>query len=435
MNDFFAINKFQSQIEAPLGWIFFQIGLFFLPSSIFLSASCLFTAGILGTLKRSDSYWKDIWNYPLIFIGGWMVIGCFKAYSGWLAWVGLANWLPFFWCFWTFQVYLSSSQLRKRAAFCLICGTVPVLLTGLGQLFLGWEGPWELFNGLIIWFISPGGEPVGRLSGLFDYANIAGTWLALVWPFSLAILIQPSLNLRDRSVGFLFATAIVVALILTDSRNAWGSLILAVPFVLGPTSWVWLLPLLFLSLLPIVFAVLPGMNLDLQQSARAIVPERLWARLNDMKFLGIRTSESTRIYQWKEAINLFAERPILGWGAAAFSVLYPLRQGVSLGHAHNLPLELAVANGFPVPILLLSMVLSLLIISFYRLVFWRLNGTIYGNSLFDRAWWTSMFILICFHATDMPLFDSRINLAGWILLAGLRCLINSSDKDQTLGTY
>ena len=27
------------------------------------------------------------------------------------------------------------------------------------------------------------------------------------------------------------------------------------------------------------------------------------------------------------------------------------------------------------------------------------------------------------HATDMPFYDSRINVAGWVLLAGLRCAI------------
>jgi hypothetical protein len=53
-----------------------------------------------------------------------------------------------------------------------------VVLTGLGQLWWGWQGPWQVLGGLIIWFMTPGGEPEGRLSGLFDYANIAAAWLA-----------------------------------------------------------------------------------------------------------------------------------------------------------------------------------------------------------------------------------------------------------------
>ena len=62
----------------------------------------------------------------------------------------------------------------------------------------------------------------------------------------------------------------------------------------------------------------------------------------------------------------------------------------------------------------------LLISSFYR-VFNNLNSQ--KNIIVDRAWWASTLILICFHATDIPLFDSRINILGWLLLIGLRCMI------------
>ena len=41
--------------------------------------------------------------------------------------------------------------------------------------------------------------------------------------------------------------------------------------------------------------------------------------------------------------------------------------------------------------------------------------------VFDRAWWTAAFMLAALHATDIPMYDSRVNIAGWILLAGLRC--------------
>jgi hypothetical protein len=34
----------------------------------------------------------------------------------------------------------------------------------------------------------------------------------------------------------------------------------------------------------------------------------------------------------------------------------------------------------------------------------------------------------------MPFFDSRINIAGWILLAGLRCIIFSQQPRQRSGS-
>ncbi len=409
-----------------VGWVVFQVGLFLLPSSALLAGCLLITASVLGSRNRSNVYWRDPWNAPFLLAGILMLIGSVRAYSGWLAWVGLANWIPFFWCFWGFQPYLVSSFARKRCAIWLVSGSVPVLITGFGQLWWGWQGPWQLFNGLIIWFVGAGGQPNGRLSGLFDYANIAGAWLALIWPFCLAALIQPSLNFGKRSFVFVLAVSIVAALVLTDSRNAWGALMLAIPFVLGPARWPWLLPLIALALLPVALAVLPGVSSEIQLWARQLVPEGLWARLNDMRYMQQRSLASTRLSQWEVALQFVAERPWLGWGAAAFSVLYPLRTGQWHGHAHNFPLEIAVSHGLPVGILLVFTVIGLLIASLHAGVLYGKGVKNSGFTVFDRAWWAATFILVVLHGSDMPSFDSRLNIAGWVLLAGLRCLINSS---------
>jgi len=398
-----------------IAWALFQLGLFLLPSSALLASLLLFPALLVGSMRREGPLWADPWNAPLLFAAVAMLLGCFGAYSGSLAWTGLANWLPFFWGFWGFQPYVADARARRRAGLCLVAGTVPVLVTGLGQLWWGWQGPWQLFGGLIIWYLTPGGEPSGRLSGLFDYANIAGAWLAMVWPFALAALVQPGLSVRRRAVVVVLAAAQVAALLLTDSRNAWGALVLAVPVVLGPPSWPWLLPLLLLALLPVLLAVLPGVPLVLQQPARALVPDGIWSRLTDSRYGAERAVASTRLSQWGVALQLIGERPWLGWGAAAFSVLYPLRTGKWHGHAHNLPLELAVSHGLPVALAVIGLVLALLITSL-RL---GLRG------LFERAWWAAVLILVVLHGTDMPFFDSRLNIAGWILLAGLRCQIRS----------
>ncbi len=424
------IDKYRPVSTSRLAWFLFQYGLFFLPSSVFLAGLFLLPAFLFGSLKRQDSYWRDFWNYPFFCASVLMLIGCFTAYSGWLAWAGLANWLPFFWIFWAAQPYLQTSAARRRSAQWLMAGTVPVLVTGLGQIFLGWSGPWQLLNGLVIWFVDPGGQPNGRLSGLFDYANITGAWLTLAWPFFLATLLQPFLDRSHRIVAFILALTLCVALVLTDSRNAWGGLILAIPFVLGPASWIWLVPLLILMMTPIAFAVLPGVDVELQQWARKLVPDSIWARLSDIKYLD-RPLSSTRLGQWKEALNLVSSRPFFGWGAAAFSVLYPLRKGIWHGHAHNLPLEIAVSHGLPVSLLIVFGILGLLIVVFRRVML-ALNQkrSSIENAVFERAWWTASFVMVVLHGSDLPFFDSRLNIAGWILLAGLRCMISSVNLDQ-----
>ena len=316
----------------------------------------------------------------------------------------------------------------------LIFGSIPILISGFGQYLFNWYGPLELFNGLIIWFVSPGGEPLGRLSGLFDYANITAAWLAGVWPLCLASVLHPFIFGRNRAIPFILLIAFVSAMILTDSRNAWGAIFLGLPLVFGSASWSWLIPLMLICFLPVIIAVLPVFDFGIQQFARSIVPESIWMRLNDMQFVDTRPFEATRIGQWKIAFNLIFEKPWFGWGAAAFSILYPLRTGLSHGHSHNLPLELAISHGLLVSLLINIFVFSLLSISYFHRIYNYSNTQ--KNIIVDRAWWTSTLILICFHATDIPLFDSRINILGWILLIGLRCMIyNSTSYNKSLKQF
>jgi O-antigen ligase len=153
----------------------------------------------------------------------------------------------------------------------------------------------------------------------------------------------------------------------------------------------------------------------LQAPARSLVPEAIWGRLSDLHFAGQRPLAITRLAQWQAALTLVAERPWLGWGAAAFSLIYPLRTGHWHGHPHNLPIDLAVSHGVPVALLLVGLVLGLLLLS--------LRPALLRGRLADRAWWTSVVVLAILHATDMPFFDSRINVAGWVLLAGTYCML------------
>jgi len=145
-----------------------------------------------------------------------------------------------------------------------------------------------------------------------------------------------------------------------------------------------------------------------------VVPDPIWIRLSDLHFAGHRPLAITRLGQWAVAMGLIGERPWLGWGAAAFSLIYPLRTGHWHGHTHNLPIDLAISFGLPVAVMVIGLVAWLLLRA------GRLG--MLQAPVFERAWWAAALVLVALHATDMPLYDSRINIAGWILLAGLRCV-------------
>ena len=95
-------------VATDVGWRCFQLGLLLLASSAFLGGLLLLVALILGSRGR-PSPWSDQVNVVLLVAAVAMVLGCFTASSGWLAWVGLANWLPFFWAFWGCLLYTSDA--------------------------------------------------------------------------------------------------------------------------------------------------------------------------------------------------------------------------------------------------------------------------------------------------------------------------------------
>ena len=397
------------------GWLAVQSGLLFLASSALLGGILLVSGLVLATWRKGfATYWNDGLNRVLLVVAGLLLAAATQAVSGHSAWWRLFNWLPFFWGFWGWQAYVNTPEARQRCSSWLVAGTVPVLITGLGQMVLGWQGPWAMAGNLIIWHMDPGGNPVGRLSGLFDYANITAAWLALTWPLLLAASLQSLRDWRQRVPVLLLLLLLVVAhglcLWLTASRNAWATAVLAFPLVLGPKAWAWLLPLLLLALLPVVLAVLPGVPAGLQELARSAVPDSLWQRLTDQGF--DRPAATTRLSQWSAASQLVLERPWLGWGAAAFEMLYSLHSGFFNGHVHNLPLDLSLSFGVPAALLLLAVPI--------RVVAVAARHGMATAGLTDRGWLAAFLLLASIHATDLPYYDARINMAGWFLLAGLR---------------
>ena len=107
---------------------------------------------------------------------------------------------------------------------------------------------------LVIWHMDAGSNPGGRLSGLFDYATITAAWLALTWPLLLGCLLRSPQGWRQRGSVLVLVVLHGLCLWLTASRNAWATAVLALPLVLGPGAWAWLLPLLLVAVLPVALA-------------------------------------------------------------------------------------------------------------------------------------------------------------------------------------
>ena len=139
--------------------------------------------------------------------------------------------------------------------------------------------------------------------------------------------------------------------------------------------------------------------------------------------------QNPRIDIWGKAIKLIMERPLIGWGAATFPILYLSKEGIfGAQHTHNIILEISQIHGLPVAIIL-TIFVSLLVYKTAKIIFnkKKLVGEI------DRSWLAAVIIIITSHLTDVTYYEGRISLLIWILLSGLRCIIDSyNERNSTL---
>ena len=424
----FSNKEYSLKSFKNIGFIFFILGIFILPSMLFFGGIFILLAGLIGSFIHKQSYFNDRWN-KVFFICGLLITAStithlFRVNDSYsdildssLSIIGTFNWLPFFWLFWAIQPYIDSKKKRQTTALFLIAGTFPILISGFGQYFFNWTGPFETLNGLIIWYQRQLGDH--GLTGPFNNQNYAGAWLSLVWPFSIAFLIEKTNSSLKKYTAILFFLTIGLAAILTNSRNAWVSILLSLPLVLNISSLYWLLPLVLLISTILIVTSSEVFTGDIQEVFRTIIPDKIW-----MEFT--QKSNLTRLDIFISSFKISLLEPFFGLGGGAFPVIYELQTNIWRGHPHNLILELAVSYGYPATILLIVNI-CLLLINSSKFVF---NKKYQNNphTSFEKAWWVSIFIFLISQSVDVQYFDGRISIICWILLAGLKTIID--DKGQ-----
>jgi hypothetical protein len=468
-----------SSLRRPWSWL--QIAVVVLPLSPAVAAVLTFAAVVsVGRSHLWDVAYSRL-HWAITALGVWLI--CVTALIGrGDAWLGLANFVPFLLVFPFLSVMVRTGAQVRRLGRCVVVGAAAIALIGLGQLFLGWQGPIRL--GVIDWILAPGGAPVGRLSSTFEYANVAATYLAVGWVFALAWAVEAGWDgwrrwrsERDRAgtpgksgqlqsgqlqsdqlrsdqlrsdqlrsdqlrsdqlrssqlrssqlqsgqlhrrsilrfgIVLLLTALIGVALLLTHSRSAWGLAALATLAESAYLGWWW--PVIAaIALLLVILAAAFAPN-AIALPLRRIVPELIWARLNDQLYPD-RPLATLRSTQWDFAWDMATDRPLTGWGLRSFTPTYEAATQTWLGHPHNLFLMLAAETGFPAAIGLFAIIGWVL----GRGIIWLLQTSQWSER--DRFGYVVMLLAFgaigLFHLFDVTLFDLRINLLGWLLLAAI----------------
>ncbi|MEM6754052.1 MAG: O-antigen ligase family protein [Cyanobacteria bacterium P01_C01_bin.38] len=421
-------------------WYCLQLGLFIFPFIPSLGAVGLFLSGLIPFAQE----FRKIPKYPLyrgfILLTIFLVITVVFAADKLTAFLGLFNLLPFFLLFIGWSRLIQTTTQLQRISWILTINSLPVVIIGIGELFLGWNTS-ELGHSIFGWALVAGGNPPNRMASTFIYANILAGYLAIVFILNLGLWLQewrrfrakrwrdnettrqrdnveistPSTPSTPSPYLFPFLTASVIinftGLILTNSRNAWVIALvacLAYAFYQGWRLIVAVVMGIAGSVLLAAFAPSP-----IAELFRQVVPAFFWARFNDQLYPD-RPVALMRTTQWNFSWDLTMQRPLTGWGLRNFSDIYETKMNLWLGHPHNLFLMLSAETGI-VTTLLFCGLLAWIFIKGVRLlqIAPKQDKLIIFSYLLVFVGW------ILFNTVDVTLFDFRLNTLSWLILGAI----------------
>ena len=402
----------------------FLVGVFLLPTAFAISGLFLLFSLVLSFSKSKFCFLKDKLNLLVIIAIGMILFSSLinninliprvlPDLENSFVLLNLFNWIPPLLGFIGFQSYVKTEDDRLIFSKFLLSGTVPVIASCFFQLFFDLHGPFQIFNGLIIWFQKPL-EDTGGVSGLFSNRNYAGIWLSINLPFGI-YLIKKNLKYKIKSLSMLFITFLISYLIInTNSKNALLSMISTIIVFFGvKTFFIFSIGIIFFF---VILNLLPTLNI------LEFIPET-FLRIKRFTFF----INTPRLVIFRSALNFIFQRPFLGWGSGTFALIYLAKDNMwnppfifhKFQHTHNLFLEMAFNFGIPISLLLTS-------IAFY--IFYKSLKVSYSNDKKDdyqnlnKAWISAGIVIFLIHLSDMTFYDGRVSMLICILFSGLRCI-------------
>ncbi len=208
-----------------------------------------------------------------------------------------------------------------------------------------------------------------------DHTSYAAS-IALLFPVSIALTFS-SKSYKPKIIFFLLALVLLIAIILSYTRAAWLSIMVA-----GALWVVWLLKIRF-RYIALVSLLLLGSVLHFQNDILIWLDQNKTTSSADLhkhisSIANIRTDVSNveRINRWTSAIRMFEEKPIFGWGPGTYMFQYAPYQASYLktsessnlglkGNAHSEYLGLLSEAGLPAALAFISIIVLLLYKGFY----------------------------------------------------------------------
>ena len=403
----------------------FYFGTLFLGSALPFSIFFYLVSIAIFVIIKKVSFIREKYNQALILASGLMIFSSLNAtlnlskidnHKVLDIWLNLFNWIPLFLLFSASSIYLNHYSKRQYFSKFLIAGTIPILISCILQAWFGVNGPFKIFDGLIVWYLDKVDESDIAIAGLFSNRNYTAIWLSCVLGFSIYELLTISKNLYKKISIIIINFLIFYFTIYTFSRNALIGSIISLLIIFNK----------FRIAFP-AFFIYTGFNLIIYFFPNILI--NLPININRFFILNLTNFLNfNRIDLYLITSELILENPLLGWGASTFAKIYKMKGGLqSSQHTHNIFLELSYNFGLPLSILLSGFVLILLLKTYESI---HNNNSNKNRFLINKCWFASSILVCISHLFDITYYDGKISILIWILLAGLKCIID--EKFQTL---
>ncbi|WP_353931530.1 O-antigen ligase family protein [Okeanomitos corallinicola TIOX110] len=413
-----------SNLKFP--WNSLQFGLIVFPVNPFLGAVTIALAALITWGKKYRTISKKPLHQGFAILSLLLLITTGFANHKLEAFLGLFNLLPYFIVFTGLTPLIQTTTQLRQIAWIMVCGSLPVVIFGFGQLFLGWGFNIQFLWVLIDLHLTSGGEPPGRMASVLMHANTLAAYLVTIFILGLGLwlenyqLIKQQIKEKTtvdyRPLIFLTITVIAnfIALVLTNSRNAWVIAIITCLAYALYQGW----RLIVAGFTGVVASILLAAfaPLEIADFFRRFVPYFIWARLNDQMYPN-RPIALMRKTQWEFAWNLTQQHPFTGWGLRSFSGLYKEKMQIDLGHPHNLFLMLSAETGLITTLLFCGLLMWILITA--SLTLWKSKSLAPENRLIFFSYLLAFIGWIIFNTVDVTTFDLRLSTLFWVFLGAL----------------
>ena len=400
---------------------------------------------IISFKEKNNLFKKDIWNLLLILCSIAFILSSLNIFitqstsiyyqnlieSSWETtsiWLSLFNWIPLFFAFSGFQKYLKKEKQRIRFSKYLFIGVIPLIISIFLQK-LKIYGPFRYLNGFIVFYLYPV-QNMGGFAGLFNNPNYAGLWLAALLPFSFALIKFYRNKKIKLTLIMLIIILVIYSILITNSRNSFLGIIIATSMMFGIKFLI--ISFLVLGFIYLLILGMSSVSFFGLSVFEEFMPDGLWVFNKLLQTNYLNKIQFPRIDIWQNAIKLISERPLLGWGAATFPILYLLKGGIQKAqHTHSMPLEIAQIYGIPAAFIILFFV-SYLLFKAWRITFNKKNSL---DSIINKAWISSALIVIVSHISDITYYDGRVSILIWILLSGLKCIVDEEKTKNNISKF